>query len=79
MSRYSTRKPAVTKEQQVAKKVARALTEDFNSDLEGVGYSISADHAPIRNLNVVWFFILFTIRSDPTQLIDTAQDLFFQS
>jgi hypothetical protein len=47
MSRYSTRKPAVTKEQQVAKKVARALTEDFNSDLEGVGYSISADHAPI--------------------------------
>ena len=47
MSRYSIRKPAVTAEHRVATKIAKALTEDFNCDIEGVGYYIGSDFAPI--------------------------------
>lgn len=47
MSRYSIRKPRITSEHKIAKKIARAMTEDFSSNIESVGYSIGADFPPI--------------------------------
>ena len=47
MSRFSVRKPSVTREHRTATKIARALTEDFNCDIEGVGYYIGSDFPPI--------------------------------
>lgn len=47
MSRYSIRKPSVTTEQRIAKRIAKIMTEDFSSDIERIGYSIGADFPPI--------------------------------
>jgi hypothetical protein len=47
MSRYSIRKPINSKEHILSKKVARALTEDFSTDIEGAGYYLSSDYPPI--------------------------------
>jgi len=47
MSRYSIRKPSVTTEQRIAKRIAKTMTEDFSSDIERIGYSIGADFPPI--------------------------------
>ena len=47
MSRYSIRKPRVTTEQRLAKRLGRLLTEDFSANIEGIGYSIGADMPPI--------------------------------
>lgn len=41
------RKPENTKEIQVANRVARLITEDFNVNLEAVGFHLVRNHAPI--------------------------------
>lgn len=47
MSRYSIRKPINTKEHITAKKISKALTEDFSVDIENAGYYLSSEHPPI--------------------------------
>ena len=47
MSGYSIRKPSNSSEHIMSKKVARALTEDFSTDIEGAGYYLSSDYPPM--------------------------------